>query len=436
MVIQAEELNVNTSVIMNKLNLGTEMKGFPSGIDWSLVLHRVAVEEECDLRFSKEEYISTFAHTQYVFDFKTESESKVLLFESFNGRKNFVEYINALSELISSDVVVEKPGKRSVDLFRGLKYKFCFFPSWQKILKKARLGGNFERRALYYLVNLHRFYLELEKSKEVQQISFKKYNLFVTFYDSMPKDAFFVQLMRLNGVKTATLQHGAFTAQRNNQLVNSGVELRTLNSDYFLCWNRFTVDEAIKEGFDKRRCIISGILGFAKNDKRILCDSVTNNTFGVVIGHPTFEEENKILIESANKLASKTGMSFYLKLHPNYSETYFDDVVDKKYYRGIIKKGIPMLDYANTVEFSIVGASTVFVELVYLGHPVLRYSSGEIVDKWRDIKVGYCFDSPDGVTVVYEKMKNATEEKELFDYLCSVENVRDSYKDILNQLSA
>ena len=421
---------------MNKMSLGTEMKGFPSGIDWSLVLQRVAVEEECGLEFSKEQYISTFAHTHYIFDFKTKEDSTVLFFESFNGRKNFVEYVNTLSELVNSDVVIEKPGKRSVDFFNGLKYKLLFFPSWRRVLKQAGLGGNFENRALYYIVNLYRFYLEIEKAATEQHISFERYNLFVTFYDSMPKDAFFVQLMRLYGVKTATLQHGAFTARRNNQLVNSGVELRTLNSDYFLCWNKFTVDEAAKENYDTNKCIVSGIIGFAKDEKRIICESVTNNTFGVVIGHPTFEEENIILIESANKLATKTGMSFYLKLHPNYSETYFDNLVDKKFYKGTSKKGIPMLEYANSVEFSIVGASTVFVELVYLGHPVLRYSSGEIVDKWRDIKVGNSFNRTEGVLEAFDKMRNAPEEKELFDYLCTVENVRASYKNTLNQLGA
>lgn len=421
---------------MNNLNLGTEMKGFPSGIDWSLVLHRIAIEEECGLKFSKKHYISTFAHIHYIFDFKTKADSKVMFFESFNGRKNFVEYVNTLSELVTSDVVVEKQGKRGVDFFRGLKFKLFFFPSWRRVLKKAGLGNYFENKALYYLVNLYRFYVELRKVAEEQHVIFKNYRLFVTFYDSMPKDAFFVQLMRLYGVKTATLQHGAFTARRNKQLVNSGVELRTLNSDYFLCWNKFTVEEAEKEKFDTRKCIITGIIGFAKEEKRVLCERVTNKTFGVVIGHPTFEEENRILIQSANELALNTGMGFYLKLHPNYSETYFDKLVDKKYCKGIIKKGISMLEYANSVEFSIVGASTVFVELVYLGHPVLRYSSGEIVDKWRDIKVGNCFNKSKDIMKAFDKMRSARDEKELFDYLCTVEYVRASYKNTLNQLGA
>lgn len=412
------------------------MKGFPSGIDWSLVLHRVAVEEECGLKFSKEQFISTFAHTHYVFDFKTNVNSKVLFFESYNGRKNFVEYVNTLSELVTSDVVVEKQGKRSVDIFRGIKYKLFYFPSWRRVLKKAGLGRIFEKRALYYLVNLNRFYLELVAASEENHIVFKNYNLFVTFYDSMPKDAFFVQLMRLNGVKTATLQHGAFTAKRNNQLVNSGVELRTLNSDYFLCWNNFTVDEATKEGFDAKKCIVTGIIGFAKDDKRIMCKNVENDTFGVVIGHPTFEKENRILIESANLLAKKTGKSYYLKMHPNYSETYFDSIIDKKYYKGFVRKGTAMLEYANSVEFSIVGASTVFVELVYLGHRVLRYSSGEIVDKWRDINIGNRFAVPEDVVHAYEAMNNLQSEKDLFDYLCTVENVRSSYLEFFQKYSS
>jgi len=415
--------------------LGTEMKGFPSGIDWSLVLHRVAIEEECGLVFSKEQFFSTFAHTHYIFDFKTQSKSKVLFFESYNGRNNFVGYVKTLSDLILSDVIIETRGKKSIDIFRGIGYYLCYFPAWRKVLKKAKLGRNFENRSLYYLVNIHRFYLELTDALEKQKIDLTKYNLFVTFYDSMPKDAFFVQLMRLYGVTTATLQHGAFTAKRNNQLVNSGVELRTLNSDYFLCWNQFTVDEAKKEGFDARKCIVTGIIGFAKDEKRVICQKVENNTFGVVIGHPTFEQENKILIECANVLANKTRKSYYLKLHPNYPEAYFDSLVDKKYYKGIVKKRIPMLEYANSVEFSIVGASTVFVELVYLGHRVLRYSSGENVDKWRDVNVGNHFTSPEDVISAYNKMGDQHGEKDLFDYLCTVDNVRSSYQEFLQKFT-
>lgn len=416
--------------------LGTEMKGFPPGIDWSLVLHRVAIEEECGIQYTKEQFVSTFAHTHYIFDFDVRDNSKILFFESFNGRKNFVEYVKTLKEIVLSDVIIESKGKRTIDIFRGLKYFFYYYPSWRRVVKKAELGSIFEKRALYYIVNIHRFYIELNNAIKAHNIDLKKYNLFVTFYDSMPKDAFFVQLMHHFGVKTATLQHGAFTARRNNQLVNSGVELRTINSDCFLCWNKFTVDEAVKEGFDAQKCYITGIIGFAKDKERIISNDPFNDTFGVVIGHPTFETENKILIESANILAKKTGKSFYLKLHPNYSESYFDTLVDKKYYKGTIKKGIPMIEYANSVEFSIVGASTVFVELVYLGHKVLRYSSGDIVDKWRDIKVGNYYSIPEKVIDAYESLNNKENGKELFEYLCTVENVRASYKNILNQLGA
>lgn len=412
---------------MDKIKLENKMKGFPDGIDWAMVLHRALIDCECGIKNSIVRCFSLFWHTRYTYDIKTSNGARILFFESYNGRTNFVNYVLSLSNMMNSDVAIEKKGNKTLDFFSGIKILLFYLPSWKRQLKKAKLGKDFERKSLYYLVKIYRTYYDL-KGSILEPSNIERYNLYVTFYDSMPKEAFLVQYMHLNGLKTATLQHGAFTAKRNNQIVNSGVELRTINSDYFLCWNRFTVDEALKEGVELEKCVVVGIIGFSNNDTRVKCNEVSNNTFGVVIGHPTFEKENKILIESANLLARKTGKCFYLKLHPKYSDTYFEPYVDNSYYMGIVKKGIPMLDYANSVEFSLVGASTVFVELVYLRHRVLRYSSGEIVDKWRDIRVGSYFQKPENVVYAYEGINNMESEKQLFDYLCTVEDVKNEYR--------
>lgn len=403
------------------------MKGFPKGIDWDVVLHRIAIEVACGKRLTKNMLFGLFYHTDYSLNFQENKNSKILFFESYNGRANFVDYLKTIASLVPSDVIIEKRGKRELAILSGLKYTFAYIPFWMRTLNKMFRGNkDIKRLSLYYLVGTHRFYKELDPFLKKRQEG--AYNLFVAFYDSMTKEAFLAQLMKLQGVTTATLQHGAFTAQRNNQLVNSGVELKTINSDYFLCWNKFTVDEALKEGVDANKCIITGIVGFAKYDNRITCKEINNGMFGVVIGHPTFEKENVLLIESANILAKAKGLKYYLKLHPAYKEDYFNELVNHDYYVGNVKKGIPMLDYANSVEFSIVGASSVFIEMVYLNHKVIRYSSGEIVDKWRDIKLGNYYSKSVDIVNAYELMCSNKSDEELFDYLCTVEDVKSSYR--------
>ena len=92
----------------------------------------------------------------------------------------------------------------------------------------------------------------------------------------------------------------------------------------------------------------------------------------------------------------------------------------------LVKKGIDMIDYANMVDFSIVGSSTVFTELIFLGHEVIRYSNQGIKDKYRDIKVGLTFSEPKQIVDVYNK--GNFEVDSLFDDLCSIREVRSSYQ--------
>ena len=226
------------------------------------------------------------------------------------------------------------------------------------------------------------------------------------------------------------MQHGQFISYREDTVINCGIELRTFKSDFLLCWNNFTRREAVISGIEESRLPILGIIGYASKEYWTRCIKPNNDIFGVVIGHPDYIDENITLINAANHLSRAKGFRYYLKLHPSYKDDFFKDIVDQNHYLGNIKKGIDMIDYANMIDFSIVGSSTVFTELIFLGHEVIRYSNQSIKDKYRDIKLGLTFSEPKQILDVYNR--GNFEIDSLFDDLCSIREVQSSYQNFFS----
>lgn len=212
-------------------------------------------------------------------------------------------------------------------------------------------------------------------------------------------------MFKKNGVKTATIQHGQFNAWREATYANCGLEFIASPSDYQLCWNKYAQDEAIKCGWDKKRLPVVGIMSNIGRGKE-RCVNPNNKTFGVVICHPDWENENYEMIKAANILSKAIGYKYYLKLHPNYKEDFFDHIVNKNYYIGNIEKGIDTLAYTNMVEFSIVGSTSFFAEMVYFYHDTIRYSSHLPSDKYQPIKVGSVFSNADDIVSAYSSLND------------------------------
>ena len=135
--------------------------------------------------------------------------------------------------------------------------------------------------------------------------------------------------------------------------------------------------------------------------------------------------KNRIMIKAANILAERYDLKYYLKLHPNYKEDYFRNTVNE-HYIGNTKKGIDTLEYTNMVEFTIVGSTSFFVEMVYCYHDILRYSSQLPSDKYRDIYIGSTFNNAQDVVESYERL-NVECKSRLFEYLCGSTNTRECY---------
>lgn len=417
--------------LFNEALQGVKFKGFPD-VSWDCILHREAIIAECGFRHNTLKSFAaalfhSFADKERQYKLTQNEKSNILCFQSYFSRKSCVDQYRSICSLYHANALSCESEKYEFHIISGFAVLFKLMPAWWMVLRRCKMSLSQKMFALKELVRLWHFHQNIKDM--IQQV--KDTKLLITYYDSLPEECFVVTLFKGMDVPTVTLQHGQFSAWRENIPENSGIEFRTSASDYFLCWNRFTMDEAKKEGVEPQKLVLAGIIGFL-NSENLKCKIPGNNTFGVVIGHPMFEEENRKLIESANILANKCNLKYWLKLHPNYDGNHFDDIVDQNCCLGNMKKGIPMIDYANSVDFSIVGSSSVFVELVYLEHPTLRYSSNDIKDKFRDVHIGKVFSSPNEIVDVFTSEDNNSTAS-LFDYLCSIKDVKKGYLDFLNR---
>ena len=422
-------MKMNTTKLFSSLN-GIAFKGFPS-VRWNFIFGRLSLYFQCD-EFGTRTKISSVLDFFYslffpkapCYNIEVKSEKGILLLCTCCDRRTNIDRLHIVGDLILNKTVILGKSHRTfniihtINILRNMSYWFLSF-------RKRNISFIQKLIILNRLAYLHQVLAYIDENIQVRD-----YSLFVSFYDSLIEDSFWEEIFRLRNIKTASLQHGQFISYREDTEINCGIELRTFKSDFLLCWNNYTKREAIMSGVEESRLPVLGIIGYAAKEHWNQSMKPNNDIFGVVIGHPDYIDENIVLINAANNLSRTKGFKYYLKLHPNYKEDFFKDVVDPSHYIGNVIKGIDMIEYANMVDFSIVGSSTVFTELLFLRHEIIRYSNQSIEDKYRDIKAGLIFSKPEEIVDVYDE--GNFEVNSLFDDLCSVREVRLSYRNFFS----
>jgi len=413
------------------INIMKELKnlqfiGFPT-LSWdSIFMSKLLQFEYGFVKFSKKELfrqfckiliVSIISRERYSFE---DCKSKILFYQSGVSRINVLECIKNIRSLVRSDLLKTSFGVKDVKLREGFCLLFYYIPSWYKNLRRV----GFSYGEIVYTINDLLVLFRLNQA--ISNINVSTYKLLVTYFDLPTNESYVVELFKSFRIKTVSLQHGQFVSWGADTFMDCGIEFKAFKSDYLLCWNKFTYDEAIRMGIDSSKLVIAGIWSYV-NKQRQICKKPGNKIFGVVISHPDWDKENREMILAANIVSEKYGYNYFLKIHPNYSEKAFEGIVNNNCL-GNIKSGTSIFDYANSIDFSIVGSSSVYMELAYIEHDVYHYSSGLPKDKYKNIKIGKNFGSPEEFESVYESMKDVNCSRQLFDYLCTVEDVSIEYK--------
>ena len=250
----------------------------------------------------------------------------------------------------------------------------------------------------------------------------------VVYNDLETFDNVFVQYLKNNGIGTITCQHGAFTAPliNSDNYLDAGIELTYSIADIFMAWNQMTYDEAIKAGMDPKRLYVLGIPKCIGEEK-IVAHHKTGY-FGVILNIKERQQENLRMIQIANIIAKKINKKYYLKLHPNLQLDEYNNIIDHEWGK-VLPKSISVADYAQLVDFSILTASSVYVELIFYKCRVYKLRT-DVVDKFPKFHQ-YDFSNDTELLQLLDKEYDISQ---VFNYYCHTVDPQRSYETFFDNI--
>lgn len=331
-------------------------------------------------------FISMSISSKYEYSFNKSGESKdeELLFyfsHIYESRKDYLDSFDKIKSIFSSRTeLTGKTTGRKVK-FRNLKL-LALAPVWMFQLSKLDCSLQIKICILHGLFPLKAWY-----DFVCQDVDPKNYSTLIVFFDARSYDNIIVQYFKSNNIRTATLQHGHFNAA-SRIVDNTNIAFEGFISDIFLMWGEYSKNEAIKSGIDPKRIKTVGCPKYIGLDQKL----TRNQTylFGLVLDGEGREnlKTNIEMIRIANEFAKEKNMKCVIKPHPVSDISVFEDYIDEKYLFRITAKDESVVEYAETVDFSIVMGSSVYSELLYLGAVAFRFISRNAPDRYDGIDWG------------------------------------------------
>lgn len=403
-----------------------EFKGFEGFEVWRMLYQPSESERILHIRtnWPKILYHILFKKTTIVLE---ENGGKILFFMFYSGRNDFErinENVYSLVDVKDKLIVTSNKWQKQISISFLWRCLLNMFQWWRR-LEQTDLCYEQKKVALDYLI------MNFKCAFDMQKIALKHYNLAVIFNDADTIGNYVCQYCKNRGIETASLQHGIILAPHPDiaNIDFAGIELCNSISDHFLVWNNFTKYQALKVGKKEENIEVCGIIRCMdmcpitnKNNKRI---------FGVVLDGRYTAELNLLLVATANKVAKAMNMRYYLKYHPSDSPYLYDNITDNNYYMGAYDKTKTIRQYASDVDFSLIANSTVYMELVFLKHVCYKLCSDKLpLDKYKDASIVDFSSAEQAISLIRESKDNSPE---LYDQLCTVEDVRSSYKNFFER---
>lgn len=363
-------------------------------------------------------------------------EGKIIFYQSnkYHNRRDMVEIIRKFTGCDNRITVLkEKPVKQYFP--QVILYTPCVF-QWLISFYKAGFTGS-------TLVDLMCF--SMDTLKLLRVLEKKKRNLcnaqaFVVLNDEYCDENIFIQFGKKYSIPTATLQHGAFSKTiTGGSLAQYEHTAANFTADRILVHSQYQKHLAMGEGIPENRIIVAGIHKFINTE--LEQRRVSYGQFGVVLSGtiPGLDDINPNLINIANAFAEDHNYQYIIKLHPSNNEENYFSLYHDRCYNGTADKGESIIEFVKKIDFAIVGITSCFFELVYMGIPVFRLYDPGKVDIYEDLKFGR-FSNIGELDAQYSRMsiypdQYKKEMNEFKECCCGKGDVTENYRRALTDLT-
>lgn len=272
-------------------------------------------------------------------------------------RADYSSLVNSIVEQVDEDysvVVVSDYNKTNAYINFEISSLFAEHINLLKFMTGKR---QLEKHCLYIRL-VHYLYI-------IRKLFSYEPEVFVAFADMQPVENLAVQLFKLAGVKTVTLQHGLYIDYGSMDTVNI-VNYKNHVADSFLAWGCNTHD-LIKKYHPESNIYNCGkpqIFGLPAISELPKTRQKANDIL-VVTDQKIFNEQNLAMLDAVCSLAEVIGCKVYIRFHPsNDKELYklkFPQLIELKFIKQ---------------NFLVVGHTTSMIyEAFTVGYPTMRFAS-------------------------------------------------------------
>lgn len=265
-------------------------------------------------------------------------------------------------------------------------------------IKGINISRQLRRFISYWIYTLICEQCEVEAVLKKNRINMK---VLISYCDVFPVDSMLIQHYNRKKIRTITLQQ----AQYNIKIEKYRVAYEKSYSDFFLCFGGYIKTTCRYLNIDQEKLIPLGppeIIGKKlPQHMRKPC----KQKFGVVMSFFEAKEENKRLLMCAAEIAQRTGYSVRIRLHPSLEISDFSDYIVTNVME-ICDKKESMEDFVESIDFAIVGSSSVFQTFVSMLVPIYRYIVDSNEDPFRGIDWCVFSDSEKGIFKIKEFLDN------------------------------
>lgn len=336
-------------------------------------------------RTKKEKTLETFKNFLLLDRIKTSGEKNKILATYFMARKDHhLFFLNALKQFNEEELnildfyekKIKSPLKRSKISFPKFFLLLKIIHKFKKEKLKEILGDN-------YWLFVSKTYLRHKQINQFEKI-YKKYNPrgYIAFCSAaFPEEAILTLFCNKDDIPTFSLQHG-FYSYDTKKFAPIFVQSENIISKYLLLWGQNSYDVQ-KKHISEGRLIIAGNPKYTAPSKREIKD-FSLNILTVFLSVPPHEESNKEIVKIINKFAKNNPkIKINIKIHPfdkieNYSSLISESNIN------FTESTIPVQDLINQSEIIITHYTTIEIEALLYGIPILRYKDKESLPFWKN----------------------------------------------------